>query len=76
METPPSDPILSSDAPAPETSVESVSGGARDIDSVADAGNEIEAPSETGSAQANSIEQAGNVAAETIDPGADVGQLI
>ena len=72
METPPVGPNDPSDAnlPAQETSVESISGESRDVDSVVDAGNEVEAPSQTGAGAANSIEQAGSGAPEQIDPGA------
>lgn len=78
METPTVGPNDPSDAglPAQETSVESISGESRDVDSVADAGNEVEAPSQTGASSANSIEQAGSGAPEQIDPGGSSNQPI
>ena len=78
METPPIGPNDPSDAalPAQETSVESISGESRDVDSALDAGNEVEAPSATGAGTANSIEQAGSGAPEQIDPGGSGNQPI
>ena len=78
METPPVDPSVPSGEhlPAPESSVESISGEVRDVDSVVDAGNEVEAPSQTGANAANSIEQAGSGPPEQIDPGGSSNQSI
>lgn len=78
METPPVGPDVPNDSslPAQETSVESINGEARDVDSVIDAGNEVEAPSQTGASAANSIEQAGSGAPEQIDPGGSGNQPI